>query len=293
MDDDSPDDVAHRVFAAQRRSPTTRSGRDPAGDRDTCRPSRADDVRAFFAQHYRAESMVVAARRTARPRRDAAPMIERCFAGVAPAGDRPTRSRPVGARRRTSAIDDDTEQVHIVMGGRSLARNDARSRGARRGQPRVRRRAVEPAVRGDPRAPRSGLLGVLRRVGLHRLPACSRCMPARSPSTPTRCSGLMHAELAAAGQPTASPTRSSTIAVGYLTGAFELGLEDTGARMARNGGQLRHHAARSARSTSRWPAGPPSIRPPCSGVIGRRVHRRSDRGHRRPHFLTAADGHTV
>ena len=28
------------------------------------------------------------------------------------------------------------------------------------------------------------------------------------------------------------------VAVGYLTGAFELGLEDTGARMARNGGQL-------------------------------------------------------
>ena len=28
------------------------------------------------------------------------------------------------------------------------------------------------------------------------------------------------------------------VAVGYLTGAFELGLEDTGARMARNGGLL-------------------------------------------------------
>ena len=28
------------------------------------------------------------------------------------------------------------------------------------------------------------------------------------------------------------------VAVGYLTGAFELGLEDTGSRMARNGGQL-------------------------------------------------------
>jgi predicted Zn-dependent peptidase len=28
------------------------------------------------------------------------------------------------------------------------------------------------------------------------------------------------------------------VAIGYLTGAFELGLEDTGARMARNGGQL-------------------------------------------------------
>jgi predicted Zn-dependent peptidase len=28
------------------------------------------------------------------------------------------------------------------------------------------------------------------------------------------------------------------VAVGYLTGAFELGLEDTAARMARNGAQL-------------------------------------------------------
>ena len=45
------------------------------------------------------------------------------------------------------------------------------------------------------------------------------------------------------------------IAIGYLTGAFELGLEDTGSRMARNGGQLITTGIGARRSTSRWPAG--------------------------------------
>ncbi len=54
------------------------------------------------------------------------------------------------------------------MGGAFAGPWRRRSRGSRRRQPRVRRRVVEPAVRGDPRAPRAGVLGVLRRVGLRR-----------------------------------------------------------------------------------------------------------------------------
>ncbi len=44
------------------------------------------------------------------------------------------------------------------------------------------------------------------------------------------------------------------IAVGYLTGAYVLGLEDTGSRMARAASQL-ISTGRSARSTSNSPDG--------------------------------------
>ncbi|MCB0954839.1 MAG: insulinase family protein, partial [Ilumatobacter sp.] len=50
MDDDQPDEVAHRLFASSlfQDHPL---GRDPAGDRDHVRAITADDVRSFFGQH--------------------------------------------------------------------------------------------------------------------------------------------------------------------------------------------------------------------------------------------------
>ncbi len=58
MDDDSPDDVAHRMFAAQLFADHP-LGRETAGDRDTVQAIDAADVRRFFESHYHAGSMVV------------------------------------------------------------------------------------------------------------------------------------------------------------------------------------------------------------------------------------------
>src|SRR5215212_5933010 len=58
MDDDSPDDVAHRAFAAQLFVDHP-LGRETAGDRDTVQAINAADVRRFFESHYHAGSMVV------------------------------------------------------------------------------------------------------------------------------------------------------------------------------------------------------------------------------------------
>ena len=59
---------------------------------------------------------------------------------------------------------------------------------AGRAQPRARRRAVQPAVPGDPGAPRTGLLGVVRAGGLPRCRHRSAWGWARPPSTWPRCS---------------------------------------------------------------------------------------------------------
>ena len=51
--------------------------------------------------------------------------IERAFAGVTVGGKRPVRSAPQQTGAGSNLIDD-TEQVHIVMGGRGLQRSDPR-----------------------------------------------------------------------------------------------------------------------------------------------------------------------
>ena len=70
MDDDSPDDVAHRMFAAQLFADHP-LGRETAGDRETVQAIKAADVRRFFESHYHAGSMVVTVADRNFPRRRA------------------------------------------------------------------------------------------------------------------------------------------------------------------------------------------------------------------------------
>ena len=90
MDDDSPDDVAHRRFSAALFEGHA-LGRDPAGDRAHVQAITPQDVRDFFGQHYRAEAMVVAAAGPL-PHEVMLAEIRRSFAGVSAGGQRPVRS---------------------------------------------------------------------------------------------------------------------------------------------------------------------------------------------------------
>ena len=120
MDDDSPDDVAHRMFAAQLFADHP-LGRETAGDRDTVQAITAADVRQFFESHYHAGSMVslLPGHRSRRGAAAGVERVRRCTTERAHSGsDAPTA---VGG---SDSIDDDTEQIHIVMGGRALARGD-------------------------------------------------------------------------------------------------------------------------------------------------------------------------
>ena len=116
MDDDSPDDVAQRTFAAQLFADHP-LGRETAGDRDTVQAITADDVRRFF-------DVALPRRRRWWSRSPAPSTTTRSCAEVAAAfADVPHRRRshrrataPGGDRATSVAIDDDTEQVHIVDG---------------------------------------------------------------------------------------------------------------------------------------------------------------------------------
>jgi predicted Zn-dependent peptidase len=234
MDDDSPEDVAHRVFAEQVFGGHP-LGRETAGERDSVRSITTDDVREFFARHYRTGSAVVAVAGAVDPDH----VIERVadVFGSMPEGD--GRLPPGGAGTyRSVGRGRRRHRAGAPRRRRALDRPDRpRSRGARRGEPRARRWPVEPPVRRDPRAARPCLLGVLvgrcvrrRRhvVGLRRHPARARRRGART----GRCRAIRR--LVDDG----ITADELDIATGYLTGSYEMGLEDSGARMSRLGGLL-------------------------------------------------------
>lgn len=233
MDDDSPDDVAHRAFAAAM-FPDHALGRDPAGDREHVQAITPDDVRSFFEQHYRSNGMVVTAVGPLE-HDELLGLVEQAFAGVAMGGDRPQRSEP-GGMGDGMVIDDDTEQVHIVMGGRALPRLDPR---------REALDVVNHALGGglssrlfeEIRERRGLAYAVYSGVSAYADSGVFQMYAGTQPEHADQVQQLLRDEvdkLVADG----ITDEELEIAKGYLTGSFELGLEDTGARMARTAGQL-------------------------------------------------------
>lgn len=233
MDDDSPDDVAHRRFAAALFAGHA-LGRDPAGDRAHVEAITPDDVRSFFAKHYRAEAMVVAVAGPL-PHDEMLTAIEKAFAGVAVGGKRPTRSAPQQPGS-SSDLNDDTEQVHIVMGGRGLERNDPR-REALDVVNHVLGGGLSSRLFEEIRERRGLAYSVYSGVSCYSDVGVFQLYAGTQPQHRDEVTSLMHGELAKLAADGITDEELD-VAVGYLTGAFELGLEDTGARMARTGGQL-------------------------------------------------------
>ena len=117
MDDDSPDDVAMRTLARQLFGDHG-LGRDTAGERSTVRSISAGDIRDFFATHYRTGNTTVAIAGDV-DHDEIAAEVAAAFAEM-PGGDgRVGRAAP-GETQSDVAIDDDSEQVHLAIGGRSL-----------------------------------------------------------------------------------------------------------------------------------------------------------------------------
>jgi len=233
MDDDSPDDVAQQRFAEQLFLDHP-LGRDTAGDPATVAAITAAEVRSFFEQHYTAGSMVVS---VAGPRShdEMLSMIEHAFAPVRPGNGRITRTAPTAAGEHVTVVDD-TEQVHLVIGGRGLHRTDP-DREALDVVNQVLGGGLSSRLFEQIREQRGLVYSVFSGT------ASFSDTGSYSISTSTH---LRHADevvsliMAALHELVADGITDDEldIARGYLTGSYELGLEDTGSRMARNGGLL-------------------------------------------------------
>jgi predicted Zn-dependent peptidase len=233
MDDDAPDDVAHRTFNSQLFA-GHELGRDPAGDRAHVKAITPDDVRAFFDERYRSESIVVAA---------VGPLehdellahVQRAFSGVRSGGVARERSAP-SSPGPSLAIADDSEQVHIVMGGRALPRRHP-LREALDVVNHVLGGGLSSRLFEEIRERRGLAYAVYSGITSYSDAGAFQLYAGTQPEHADEVTELMLAELSRLVSDGITDEELD-VAVGYLTGAFELGLEDTGARMARTAGLL-------------------------------------------------------
>jgi predicted Zn-dependent peptidase len=99
-------------------------GRDTLGTQSTVDSLDADDIRAFFAHHYRPGNMVVSVAGDCTHEAVAAD-LERRFGGP-PGGVAPVRAAPGPATQQLHVVRRPTEQAHVVYGMRSVSRFDDR-----------------------------------------------------------------------------------------------------------------------------------------------------------------------
>jgi predicted Zn-dependent peptidase len=121
MHEDEPSDLVHELFH-EALYPNHPLGREVLGDRSTITAMTRDQINGYFTTRYKPPSIVVAAAGNLEHDNVVAG-IERRFAGrpgSAPPRERPPLQpvRPLVVHHRT------TEQAHLVVGMRALARDD-------------------------------------------------------------------------------------------------------------------------------------------------------------------------
>ena len=233
---DEPADLVHEVFT-EALFPDHPLGREVLGDEDVIRTLSPDEIRSFWAHHYRPENIVFSA--AGRLDHDElAAGVERRFAGER-GGERPERSAPAGSVEPVAIETESTEQAHVVLGVRALHREDER-RDALSVLDHVLGGGLSSRLFQSIREDRGLAYSVYSYRAAYQ-DAGSLCAYAGT--------AVEHAEavvellveefdrLAADG----ITPRELEVAKGHLKGELALSLEDSGARMHRIGrGQLVH-----------------------------------------------------
>jgi predicted Zn-dependent peptidase len=237
MDDDSPEDVVHREFGAAVFGDHP-LGRDTAGDRASVRGLTADDVRRFYADHYVTANTVVAVAGAVDPD-EVIDEVTKAFDGL-PWGSAPAVRRPPADDSTRSgelvAIDDDTEQVHLVVGGRSLARLDA-DREALDVANHILGGGLSSRLFDEIRERRGLAYSVFSTAAAYADTGAWSIYAGTLPEHAEEVRSLVGTELERLVTDGITADELE-IAQGYLAGSYEMGLEDSGARMSRLGGQL-------------------------------------------------------
>ncbi len=233
MDDDSPDDVALRTLT-QHLFPDHGLGRDTAGERVTVQAITSSDIREFFAERYTTGATVVAVAGDV-DHDDVVAEVARSLADM-PGGDgRIPRVAPA-AIGESIAIDDDSEQVHIAIGGRSLPREHV-DREALDVVNHVFGGGLSSRLFDEIRERRGLAYSVYSSTSAYADAGAWTVYTGSMPQHAGEVERLVRHEIDRLVSDGVTDEELE-VAVGYLTGAYELGLEDTGARMSRLGGML-------------------------------------------------------
>jgi predicted Zn-dependent peptidase len=233
MDDDSPEDVVHRVFAEQVFDGHP-LGRETAGERGTVGAVAADEIRQFFADRYRSGNTVVAVA-GAVDVDEVVDRVEQAFAPLAGGDGRSPRDAPGGVGRSLE-LEDETEQMHIVVGGRSLRRDD-QDREALDVVNHVLGGGLSSRLFDEIRERRGLAYSVFSNAAAYADCGMWSVYAGTLPENAETVRRLIATELDRLVTDGIT-AEELAIAKGYLTGSYEMGLEDSSARMSRLGGQL-------------------------------------------------------
>jgi len=251
MDDDSPDDVAHRAFM-RHLFPGHPLGRDTAGSVETVKAITPADVRGFFESHYRAGTSVVAVTGPL-DHDDTLGQIETAFAAFTPGDGRVPHSEP-GPANEGEVVEDDTEQVHLVLGMQSISRRDP-DREALDVVNHVFGGGLSSRLFDEIRERRGLAYSVYSGTSSYTEVGAFTIYAGTQPAHTAEVLELIYEQLGLLIKDGITDDELD-IAKGYLTGAFELGLEDTGSRMARTAGLLMNTGSVRpvAEQVARWDA---------------------------------------
>lgn len=237
MDDDSPEDVVHRAFSKAVFG-THPLGRDTAGGRQSVLDLTSTDLRQFYDDRYRTRNTVVSVA-GAVDTDEVIDQIAKWFDGMHEGDGSVARSAPEPLSSGSLSpirIDDDTEQVHLVIGGRALARDDV-DREALDVANHVLGGGLSSRLFDEIRERRGLAYSVFSSAGSYGDAGAWSVYAGTMPAHAEQVSELVHTELERLVADGITDDELD-IAKGYLAGSYEMGLEDSGARMSRLGGQL-------------------------------------------------------
>ncbi len=230
MEEDTPDDRVLGVLA-EAQFPDHPLGREVLGTRATIEAMEGAAIAAFHREWYLPANLVVACAGAVEHDDVVRGVADRM--GDMEGGVAPVRTPPLAAARPLQVLRRRTEQVHLTVGVRGLARSDP-DRIALAVANQVLGGGLSSRLFQEIREKR----GLTYSVWSYATSWCDAgslvVYAATAPTRAVEVLGLVHAELdrlLADG----ITERELEVALGYLEGSTVLGLEDAGSRMARIG----------------------------------------------------------
>ena len=232
MRDDAPDDLVHDVFA-RALFPAHPLGREVAGSQDTIGAMARDDVASYHGAHYVPGNVVVAVAGNL-DHDDVVELVEKFLpAGDASRPERPTRGE-IGPSQRVAVVERPLEQAHMVLGMRSLPRDDP-DRFALGVLDQVLGGGMSSRLFQEVRERRGLAYSVFSYRSAFDETGAFAVYAGTAPEHVEEVLDLVHAELDRLVRDGGVTDRELVSAKGHLTGSLALSLESSASRMHRIG----------------------------------------------------------
>jgi predicted Zn-dependent peptidase len=228
MSEDAPDDKVHSLMAAAV-FPDHPLGREVLGDEDTVAALTRDEIGTFFRKHYRPANLVIAA--AGRLDHDEVVSGVHDFLAGVDLGTPPHRDAPTTGPRSLSVERRPTEQAHVTLGWRAIDQRDP-DRFALAVANQAFGGGLSSRLFQEIREDRGLAYSVYSAASLYSDSGLFMIYAGTAPSKVDEVLGLIDAEVDKIVTDGIT-ARELRVASGYLAGALQLNLEDSGSRMGR------------------------------------------------------------